>query len=236
MNKILLNNSVEVMVVNQVKEKIHVHNIAKHQFVCLFYQFSSFYNLSGLRNDALIYINRWFTTIAKIENFQHLEFNNISRILSSSDLNISSELEVFKASDFWLSCESFNRSKFSKELFLKTRFPLLSDHVTKNLLEEKNDSTNKTFFHKIKKCLVMIEEVLNNKEEFYRNMSKIYYTNRYCNSSMYDTLLCSRFDKRTRKTNMNFYHFEAGSFKEVEKYSKTIKWTIYKAAFVKNIT
>ena len=92
------------MVVNQVKEKINVHNVAKYHFVCLFYQLSSFYNLSDFKNDALNYIYRWFTIIAKIDNFQHLEFNNIIRILSSSELNISSELEVFKASDFWLSC------------------------------------------------------------------------------------------------------------------------------------
>ena len=132
----MLNNSKEVIVVNQVKEKIHVHNVAKHQLVCLFYQLTSFYNLSGFKNEALDYIYRWFTTIAKTENFQRLEFNNISRILSSSELNISSELEVFNASNFWLSFVSFNRNKFAKELFLKTRFPLLSDHVTERLLEQ----------------------------------------------------------------------------------------------------
>ena len=97
MNKIILNSSVEVMVVNQVKEKFHVHNIAKHQFVCLFYQLSSFYNLSGFKNDALNYIYRWFTIIAKIENFQQLDFDSVSKILSSSELSISSELEVFNA-------------------------------------------------------------------------------------------------------------------------------------------
>ena len=45
MNKIILNESVEVMVVNQVKEKINVQNVAKYQLVCLFYQLTSFYNL-----------------------------------------------------------------------------------------------------------------------------------------------------------------------------------------------
>ena len=221
------------MVVNHIKEIVHVHNDSKYHFVCLFYQLTSFYNLSDFKNDALNYIYRWFTIIAKIDNFQYLELNNIIRILSSSELNISSELEVFNASDFWLSCESFNRSKFAKELFLKTRFPLLSDHVTRSLLEQNRDSNNS--FHKSKKCLVLIEEVLKNKEEFYRNKSTIYYSNRYCNNSMYDILFCGRFGKSTYKTNMNFHHFEAGSFKEVEKYTKTEKWTTYTAAVVKNM-
>ena len=165
-NKIILNNKVKDMVVNQVKEEINGYNIAKHQLVCLFYQLSSFYNLSGFKNKSLDYIYRWFTIIAKTKNFQQLDFNSVNKILSSSELNISSELEVFNASDFWLSCESFNRSKFTKELFLKTRFPLLSDHVTISLLKRNKDSSDNTFFHKIKECLVLVEEVLKNKEEF----------------------------------------------------------------------
>ena len=190
MNKILLNNKVEVMVVNQVKEKINVNNISNHQFVCLFYQLSSFYNLSGFKNKSLDYIYRWFTIIAKTENFQQLDFKSVNKILSSSELNISSELEVFNASDFWLSCESFDRSKFAKKLFFKTRFPLLSDHVTKSLLDKRKDSSNITSFHKNKELIKLVNEVLKNKENFYRNKSIVYYTNRYCNSSMYDILLC----------------------------------------------
>ena len=100
-------------------------------------------------------------------------------------------------------------------------------------MEQNKDSNNS--FHKSKKCLVLIEEVLKNKEEFYRNKSTIYYSNRYYNNSMYDILFCGRFGKSTYKTNMNFHHFEAGSFKEVEKYTKTEKWTTYTAAVVKNM-
>ena len=218
---------------NLFKEKVNLQNECKHKFVSLFYQLSSFYNLKCLRNEALDYIYRWFTIIATTENFQQLDFNNVNKILSSSELNISSELEVFNASDFWLSCESFDRCKFAKELFLKTRFPLLSDHVTRSLLERKNNSNDNTFFHKVKNCLVLIEEILKNKEEFYKNKSTIYYKNRYCNSSMYDILLCSRFDKSC-KININYHNFEADSFKEVKKYTTTMKWAFYKAVFVKN--
>ena len=47
--------------------------------------------------------------------------------------------------------------------------------------------------------------------------------------------LCGRFDKRNNKINMNPYHFEAGNFKEVGKYTRKMDWTIYNAAYVKNM-
>ena len=232
MNKIILNKSVEVMVVNHIKEIIHVHNKSKYHFVCLFYQLTSFYNLSDFKNDALKYIYRWFTIIAKIDNFQYLELNNIIRILSSSELNISSELEVFNASDLWLSCESFDRSKFAQELFLKTRFPLLSDHVTKSLLKQNRNSNNS--FHKSGECLVLMEEVLKNKEEFYRNKSTIYYTNRYCKSSKFNITLCGGYIRDLCQQNMDIYDFEANSLQKVKKYAQGKKLKIYGAVSIRN--
>ena len=115
---------------NRIKEKVNLQNECKHKFISLFYQLSSFYNLIGFRNEALNYIYRWFTIIAKTENFRQLDFNSVNKILSSSELNICSELEIFNASDFWLSCESFDRSDLARKLFFKTQFPLLSEHVT----------------------------------------------------------------------------------------------------------
>ena len=80
------------MTVNRVKEKINLQNECKHKFISLFYQVSSFYNLIDFRNEALTYTYRWFTTIAKTENFRQLDFNSVNKILSSSEFNISSEL------------------------------------------------------------------------------------------------------------------------------------------------
>ena len=85
---------------NPIKEKVNLQNECKHKIISLFYQLSSFYNLKGFRNEALNYIYRWFTIIAKTENFQQLDFNSVNKILSSSELNISSELEIFNSSEF----------------------------------------------------------------------------------------------------------------------------------------
>ena len=87
-------------IVNDVKEKINCKAIDKHQFVIIFFQLSEFYKFKYIQSETLDYINRWFKVIAKTENFQQLDFNSVNKILSSSELNISSEHEVFNASNF----------------------------------------------------------------------------------------------------------------------------------------
>ena len=201
---------------NRIKEIINHKNESKHNFISLFFQLSSIYNLVDFRNEALYYIHRWFTVIAKTENFQQLDFNSVIKILSSSELNISSELEVFNASNFWLSCENFDRHKFIKKLFLKTRFPLLSDHVTKSLLERNQNSSNISSFHRSKECLLLINEILNNKKEFYRNESKYHQTNRYCSSKTFDTLLFRKYYQEVYSQDL--YLFEATDFEKNKTY------------------
>ena len=203
-------------IVNHVKEKINCKAIDKHQFVIIFFQLSEFYNFKYIQNETLDYINRWFKKIAKTKNFQQLNFNNVKKILSSSKLKICSELEVFIASDFWLSCESFNRNKFAKDLLLKTRFPLLSDHVIKSLLEQGKDSSS--VFHKNKECLVLIDKILKNKEDFYRNRSIVYQTNRYCNSSKFNIVLCGKYNKRPVYIDFKLHLLEAENLAKVKTY------------------
>ena len=48
-------------------------------------------------------IERCFPMIVDSDNFLELDFIFIKKILSSSELNINSELQVFNASDSWLS-------------------------------------------------------------------------------------------------------------------------------------
>ena len=154
------------MTVKSIKEKLLYKSTDKHKFISLFYQLSGFYNLLDIKNKTLDYIYRWFTTVARTENFRQLEFNLVKKILSSCELHISSELEVFNASEFWLSCENFDRSEYAKRLFLNIRFPLLSDNVVKSLLEQCEYSGNISSFHKSEECLTLVNEVLKNKNEF----------------------------------------------------------------------
>ena len=155
---------------------------------------SSVFNIPSLMTVTSDYIHRCFTTVAKTNNFLGLNISNINKILSSSKLYISSEIEVFNAADFWMSfktsSKSFDRRKFAKSLFLNIRFPLLSDHVTKNLLNKSRVLRNSSSFHQNEESLELIKKVLQNRDDFYNNKSIKYYTNRYCNSSMFNILFC----------------------------------------------
>ena len=86
--------------------------------------------------------------VVETKNFLHLDFNLIAKILSSSELNIHSEVEVFNAAISWLNRNSEERSKYSKQLLLKVRFHLLSEDakihiINRNSLLTKNNERGK---------------------------------------------------------------------------------------------
>ena len=58
----------------------------------------------------------------------------MKKILFSSEIYITSELEVFTAANDWISFKLNKRKKFAKSLLMKMRFPLLSDPSLKHLL------------------------------------------------------------------------------------------------------
>ena len=79
-------------------------------------------------------IEQCFSMFADSEIFLELEFNYIIKIISSSGLNIDSELQVFNAADSWLSHDITERSKYAKDLLSKVRLPLLSISALKQVL------------------------------------------------------------------------------------------------------
>ena len=119
--------------------------------------------------------------IAETKNFVKLDYRFVSEILSSSQLNITSELEVFKAADGWLRYHFVERSKFAKELIFKVRLPLLSNYALNSVLC--NDSS----FRNSEDCLVLVKQILKDKY-FYRNSMKFDCSTRYCNQNMFNTL------------------------------------------------
>ena len=68
-------------------------------------------------------------------SFLKLDFKSVSRILSSSELNIDSEMEVFNVIVSWLG-HNKERSKYAKGIFLKVRLSLLSDPALKLITEK----------------------------------------------------------------------------------------------------
>ena len=200
-NKLLLSKEIANKADENIEDKINVENVSMYR------QLSTIFYLPSVNKITSDNIQRCFATVAKTPNFLELDFNHVNEILSSSKINISSELQVFNAADNWLSCKISERKKFAKELFLKIRFPLLPDHVLKKLFQKRLGlrSSPSSSFHKNEDCLVLINKVLQNKEEYYRGSSSKYYTNRYCSSKMFNILFCGGIDKITAEFNKNVY-------------------------------
>ena len=67
--------------------------------------------------------------VGDTQNFLELDYFLVAKILASSDLVITSEVEVYNAADRWLKYKIEERRKFAKHLLLKVRLPLLSDNT-----------------------------------------------------------------------------------------------------------
>ena len=80
-------------------------------------------------------------------------------MLSSSDLNIDSDLQVFNAADSWLCHDITERRKYAKELLSKVRLPLLSIPALEQVLEKVSS------FSIDDECVSIMKTILMNKKQ-----------------------------------------------------------------------
>ena len=125
-----------------------------------------------------------FTTVVKTKNFLVLEFSDLMKILKSSGLLITSELEVYEAAEKWLGYDIKNRKKFAIDLLFTVRLSLLTDLSLKKLLKKF------MFFAKLGGCNKALRETLKKKISFHKNMSSAYTTTRHCNQKLMNILVC----------------------------------------------
>ena len=182
-NKILLDEAKEIKIKKFMKLKIDISN-------CLaLYHLSNIFKPSNSSTVSKLFIERCFPTIAESREF--LEFDHISviKILSSSNLRIDSELQVFNAADRWLSYDLSERSKYAKELLSKVRLSLLSTSALYHILENNSLSV-------FNECASSIKEVLWKKQHSRTTNYNI--TRRYCNQTDFDVAVCGSMFKNYR--------------------------------------
>ena len=119
------------------------------------------------------------------DNFLELDYTLVARILASSELLITSEVEVYNAADRWLKYNIEERRKFAKDLLLKVRLHLLSDDTLKHLLSKPSS------FTAIDECISIVELNLTSRTECFKEKSGTYYNHRYCNQKKFNILVCS---------------------------------------------
>ena len=177
-NQINLDKDIEDTVHKLIKSKIKPRNVATY------YSFCKLYNLKDLSDLTLNYIQLWFTTVAETNNFLEMGFPMIKRIILSSNLNVTSEIEVFTAANAWVSCRFDERTKHAKDLLLSVRLPLLTKPALVKVLKDSSS------FHKIDECLALIKEMLENKKQCYKRLPSSCFTTRYYKANSFDVLHC----------------------------------------------
>ena len=101
--------------------------------------------------------------VAETPDFFELSFHLVSKILSSSHLEVD---EIVNAADSWIShCEK-ERAKFSENILTKVPLASLSESALTRVLK------NSTSFSKSIECVEIIKGVLDNKEVALSHTSK----------------------------------------------------------------
>ena len=137
--------------------------------------------------------------VAKTSSFLELDFLSVAKIVSSSNLHITSEVEVFNAVEFWLNHNIKERGKFAKRLLMKVRFLTLSSHAQKYLFDRASS---------------LIQNGVDSLEDL--KTSNLCSTNRYCNGNKFNILICGGYDTQLKEDVkkahcINAVNFESGN-------------------------
>ena len=176
-----------------IEEKLNIQNAA------FFYYLTKLFNFPSAHTTIISYIERCFTIVVETQNFLDLDFKHLSKILASSGLGITSEVEVYNAADHWMRYNIEERGRHAESLLSKVRLVFLTDRTIRLLL---NDSSA---FSKVKDFLMKLKEATA-KGSLSFDGYRISYASRHCDQKSYKVLLCGGFtsslSRRTSEVNV----------------------------------
>ena len=187
LNSILYEKSLERNVAHYIKNKINKNNFTFYR------KLAGVFKVPTLLKASLNFIERWFTVVAETPNFSTLDFNVVKTILKSSELDLTSEVQVLNAVDYWVGSNVENRSKFAAELLLNVRFSSIS------LLELKSVFGETNHISYIDECRAIVERTLKGKD------GSSQATSRYCSQNMYSFVLCNEGSHGINRSCINLY-------------------------------
>ena len=104
---------------------------------CLFYyKLTRLYNLKDLRKYFYNYFLQQCILKEDVTLFYNLKISELVEIFSCSELQISSELELFNAAVDWIYYKQKKRIKHMKKLLKLIRLPLLTDEILTDLFKQ----------------------------------------------------------------------------------------------------
>ena len=144
---------------------------------CFYLHLSKVFYLKDLEEFLLSLCLNCFLTNYQPDVLLELSFTDISTLVSSSNLKIDSELEIFNAIVSWVGYKKFERKCYTDKLLSLVRLPLLTEEILKNVVKEHPLCSNSTL------CKNIINKALKAKRNKFQNVKKFWFENR-CNSQI----------------------------------------------------
>ncbi|KAK3738174.1 hypothetical protein QZH41_019677 [Actinostola sp. cb2023] len=117
--------------------------------------FADVHSCSELRQASDIFINEHFNDVVQNEEFLLLPKEELSALLSSEDLNVECEEDVYNALISWVREDLNDRESLLPHLLGKIRLPLLSPHFLVDQVEKEE------LIHQEIKCRNLLDEAKN---------------------------------------------------------------------------
>ena len=133
---------------------------------CCVFEISKKFSLKELRRHLIYFLQEHFTTFSRTNEFNLLGDIEFKSLISSSQLNISNEIQVFEAIVSWVEYDEQNRKNLMYDLLKMVRINLLSSDIVKNVIKD-----NK-YCRFCENCCIHIENSLLNQPRRHRKMSK----------------------------------------------------------------
>ena len=202
-NNMLLNEDVGNEIYKCFEDEVNVNNVTA------LYYLSRVFKLSSLTKLSMSFIQRCFPMVSSSQEFLELDFISVVKVLSSNELMIDSEMQVFNAAEDWFSNNVTERSKYAANLLQRVRLRLLSDHALNYLLN------NNSSLLQIDNCSALIKQVIKSRKECHSiNLST---TIRYCNQNNFNIMLCGGKDKNRDNVVSDIYSFKTNSLNSVSR-------------------
>ena len=184
-----------------LKKKVNKNNAT------LYYTLADLFKISTIPDVALQYIERCFRMVVEFDSFLELDVSLVRKILRSSGLYITSELEVFYALDNWIINNIEERRQFAKDLLLNVRLHLLSNPALNCLLNKTSSISD------IDECKAIIQNVLRNKDNILE-INSASLTHRYCDHKLFDVVICEEPDYKLKTKQLQLVEGETLKYKK----------------------
>ena len=118
------------------------------------YRFADGHNIEALSEIVLNYIHDNFHLVSQEEEFQEINKDLLSELISSEYLRVDSEYQVFVAAMNWINYDIANRRRYIFQVLKHVRLPLVATKLLESYVNNCTDLSVKVAMSSVKKDLI----------------------------------------------------------------------------------